>query len=125
MDADWKYSKIYKFVKDPEEQENVKKVLLVNYAIIFEQYLFAQGSSNYPSVSMLDFTKLCKLWNVINKRDLSTTDIDRLFFAVNFEEVGGEQGDLDDNPDTELCRYEFYEIVVRMARLKYIEKQKM
>lgn len=74
---------------------------------------------------MLDFTKLCKAWGIINKKDLSTTDIDRLFFAVNFEEVQGEgQVDLEDNPDQELCRYEFYEIVVRMAKLKY-ENQKL
>ena len=46
-------------------------------------------------------------------------DIDILFFAVNFEEVGGGAADLEDNPDKELCRYEFFEIIVRMAKLKF------
>lgn len=73
---------------------------------------------------MLDFSSMCDRWGIINKRDLSTNDIDRLFFAVNFEEVQGEAGDLEDNPDQELCRYEFYEIIVRMAKLKF-ENQKL
>lgn len=87
--------------------------------MIFEQYVMGQGSSNYPTMSMLDFSAMCKRWGIINRKDLSTNDIDRLFFAVNFEEVQGEAGDLEDNPDQELCRYEFYEIVVRLAKLKF------
>ena len=44
--------------------------------------------------------------------------------AVNFEEVGGGAADLEDNPDKELCRYEFFEIIVRMAKHKFIEAKK-
>jgi hypothetical protein len=40
--------------------------------------------------------------------------IDRVFIATNVEIV-----DLEDNPDRDLCRYEFYEILVRMAEEKY------
>lgn len=68
---------------------------------------------------------MCNTWNIVNKKDLSISDIDRLFCAVNFEEVGGEAGDLDDNPDKELCRYEFFEIIVRMAKLKFCDNQKL
>ena len=32
-------------------------------------------------------------------------------------------GGLDDNPDKELCRYEFFEIIVRMALAKYPNMQ--
>ena len=122
--ADISYSKIHKFVKDPVDRQAVYDVLLKNYEVIFEQYLYGQGVSNYPSVSMIDFTNLCNSWKIVNKRDLSIKDIDILFFAVNFEEVGGAQGDLEDNPDKELCRYEFFEIIVRMAKLKF-ENQKL
>jgi hypothetical protein len=38
--ADMKYSKIYKFVKDPKEFQAVQDVLLENYELIFEQYLY-------------------------------------------------------------------------------------
>jgi hypothetical protein len=43
--------------------------------------------------------------------------IDRIFIAANVEIV-----DLEDNADRSLCRYEFYEILVRMAYTKYVEK---
>lgn len=49
-------------------------------------------------------------------KDLTLATVDRLFIAVNFE---GVPGGLEDNPDKELCRYEFYEILVRMAVAKY------
>ena len=66
-----KYSKIYKFVKEPEGMARVSSVLLKNYELLFEQYVFGQGSSNYPTVGMLDFSKLCKAWGIVNKKDLS------------------------------------------------------
>ena len=40
-----------------------------------------------------------------------------MFIAANFEEVEN-----DDNPDKELCRYEFMEIIVRIADHKYLKK---
>jgi len=40
--------------------------------------------------------------------------VDRAFIAVNFE-----VDDIDDNPNRELCRYEFMEILVRIADAKY------
>ena len=36
---------------------------------------------------------------------------------MNFD--GAPGGGLDDNPDKELCRYEYYEILVRMALAKF------
>ena len=52
--------------------------------------MYGRGISNYPSESMMDFTRLCNAWGIINKKDLTSTDIDRLFFAFNFEEEEGE-----------------------------------
>ena len=48
---------------------------------------------------MVDFTRICSNWGIINKKDLTSTDIDRLFFAVNFEEENGEAASNSDNPD--------------------------
>ena len=124
--ADMLYSKIYKFVKDKKDLAALSELLVTNYGEILEQYMWGQGVSNYPSIDMVDFSKQCKLWGCINKKDLSVSDIDRLFVAVNFEEVQGDkQAELDDNPDKELCRYEFFEILVRMAKCKFIDNQKL
>lgn len=47
-------------------------------------------------------------------KNLSISTLDRLFIATNVELV-----DMDDNPDKELCRFEFIEILVRIAGAKY------
>ncbi len=43
-------------------------------------------------------------------------DIDRIFIATNFEEEE-QKG----NDDRSLCRFEFFEIIVRIARQKYCD----
>ena len=42
--------------------------------------------------------------------------IDRLFIATNFEIT-----EMEDNPDRELCRYELYELLLRIGNAKYRE----
>lgn len=53
--ADMRYSKIYKFVREKSELDALSKLLLANYPLIFEQYLYGQAVSNYPTVGMIDF----------------------------------------------------------------------
>lgn len=50
----------------------------------------------------------------MDKNTLSMATIDRVFILTNVEEV-----QLEDNPDRDLCRYEFYEILARLAKEKY------
>ena len=49
---------------------------------------------------------------------MTSQDIDRVFIATNFEEE-----DLEENDDKSLCRFEFSEIIARMAKTKYFEKK--
>jgi hypothetical protein len=44
--------------------------------------------------------------------------IDSIFISTNFEEV-----DMENNPDKQLCRYEFFEIIVRIAKEKYVKSR--
>jgi hypothetical protein len=46
------------------------------------------------------------------------TQIDSIFITTNFEEV-----DMENNPDRYLCRYEFFEIIVRIAKEKYLKSR--
>ena len=43
--------------------------------------------------------------------------IDMYFVATNFEEGGEQEG----NDDRSLCRFEFFEILIRIARGKFVE----
>ena len=47
---------------------------------------------------------------------MNIEQIDNIFVATNYEEI-----DLEENPDKSLCRYEFYEIIVRIAQEKYVK----
>jgi len=62
---------------------------------------------------MIDFANLCTSMNMLDK-NVSSSTLDRLFIATNVELVEQE-----DNPDRDLCRFEFYEIIVRMGGAKY------
>ena len=71
---------------------------------------------SYPVITWLDFSNACVKWDC-NDKNLTSTDIDRLFIAVNYDE-----NDLDDNDDNSLCRYQFCEIAARIGREKYYNK---
>ena len=109
--------KTHKFIKDKNQEEEVIDVLRDYYPELKDQFATQIGNiENYPVVSWLDFVNACKDWKIVDK-NLSQQDIDRIFIAVNFEEV-----DLEANDDKSLCRYEFLEIMVRMAKQKYLDK---
>ena len=55
---------------------------------------------------------MCK----IPDKNVGLATIDRVFIATNVELEKN-----DDNPDKALCRYEFMEILVRLANRKYKE----
>ena len=46
------------------------------------------------------------------------SDADRMFISANYDPTANEGGD---NSAAELLRYEFLEVLVRVARVKYIE----
>ena len=67
----------------------------------------------YPVISWLDFVDSVEQWQIIYK-NLKTQNVDQTFIAVNFEDI-----DLDINDDKSVCRYEFLEIIARLAKIKY------
>ena len=76
-------------------------------------------SNEFPNIGQLDFSNWCSECGILDKKVTSAT-VDNAFVATNFEEE-----DLDDNPNRELCRYEFLEILVRLADKKYKETKKV
>jgi len=71
--------------------------------------------SNFPSVTLLDFTTFCDVCKIMDK-NVNLSTIDRLFIATNVEIIAN-----DENPDKELCRFELFEILLRLANVKYRE----
>lgn len=75
---------------------------------------------SYPVIDWMDFVDACNKdgWKIVDsiRKDLTSSDIDRIFIATNFEEE-----DLEENDDNSLCRFEFLEIIARMAKCKFFE----
>ncbi|CAI2382226.1 unnamed protein product [Moneuplotes crassus] len=113
FELDMAHSKISKFTGPKEIYEEVTDLLYRHTSKIKDLFTYGIGNSSFPSISWLDFCDMCKAWKIVDK-NLNFSTIDRVFIVTNFEEVEQE-----DNPDRDLCRYEFYEIIARLAREKY------
>ncbi|CAI2364707.1 unnamed protein product [Moneuplotes crassus] len=113
FELDMHHSKIAKFTGTKDVYEEVTDVLYKHTRKIKDLFTYGIGNSSFPSISWLDFCDMCKTWKIVDK-NLKFSTIDRVFIVTNFEEVEQE-----DNPDRDLCRYEFYEIIARLAREKY------
>ena len=73
--------------------------------------------SNFPSITLLDFTVFAEQTKLMDKHVILST-IDRHFIATNVEiqPTPGEE-----NPAKELVRFEFFEILLRIANTKFKE----
>jgi hypothetical protein len=88
-------------------RSNIKKLNEIFISLI-------SATQSYPFLSWLDYSSWIKQINIIDEEKLPMATFDRIFIATNIEEE-----DLQDNPDRALCRYEYLEILVRMAIAKY------
>lgn len=114
FEKDLENSKISRFIKDMLEFRRVCDVLTEHTSFIKDLFTYSIALSSFPSISWIDFTNLCQEWQIPDNRTCTMQTIDRVFIATNVELVEQE-----DNPDRDLCRFEFYEIIVRMGGAKY------
>ncbi len=115
LDYDFGRSKIKKFVKSQIERNDMYNLLLKYVAYIKEEFLVQTVRSAYPNISWIDFTSYCQQRGLLD-RQVNFSVIDRLFIAVNVDIEGANTMD---NLGRALCRYEFLEILVRIAGAKF------
>ena len=63
------------------------------------------------------FGEFCRKCGLFDKK-FGMSDADRLFISANFDPTANEGGD---NSASELIRFEFLEVLVRIVRVKFIE----
>ena len=73
------------------------------------------------SLDFADFAVQCKLLE--NDKNVSLSTIDRTFIAASLQ-VEGQGARESDIPSDKLNRFEFIEILVRLANIKFIETKK-
>ena len=120
FELDWQFIKLFKFIKDRDELEATKQVLKRHFPAIKEIFMNQICSEKfYPVITWMEFSNAVQMWDIIgsDRGDLTLQDMDRAFVATNYEEV-----ELDNNDDNSLCRYELMEIIVRLAKMKFMDK---
>jgi len=101
-----------RFVKDEEDYKNILAVIKKYFPQLKATHLQLASRSTFPATYVIEYTQYCKRANLIDA-DLPLSTIDRLFIASNFEVEK-----TDDNPDKGLIRFEFLELLVRVAKVK-------
>lgn len=115
FDLDFKYTKIKKvFKNNANECEAVRSLLWKHFKQIKNIFLTSILNSEYPVISWNDFTIICNKCKIPDNKACNLATIDRIYIATNVNQnIQGAQGDRD------LVRYEFLEIIVRIANAKY------
>ena len=110
-----RYWKLARLVKDPDERNKVEVVVRRHYARLKHIFLHLASLSTFPNIGWIDFSTFCTQCRLIEK-NITLATIDRIFIAANVELESQA-----DNPDRELCRFEFIETLVRIASVKFKE----
>ena len=80
-----------------------------------EIFTIATAQKGGPDLTKYSFRQLMVESKVIDK-NVTVSHIDTYFKASNFE-IEDQEG----NHDLKLCRFEFLEILIRVAKAKYID----
>lgn len=109
---EWKVSR---FIKDPVEIKACWTTVQQNFVKLKDIFTSLIARSNFPNISINDFEIFSGTCQFFDK-NVSLSTIGRLFISSNYEVVAN-----DENPDRLLCRYEFFELLLRIANAKYRE----
>ena len=121
VDYDYHRWKLHRFVKKEQDRTDIMAYLDENLDMFKEIYANVQSASNeYPGISSLGFRDFCYKSRFIDKQ-FHASAADRLFIAANYD-LDYNEGD--QNVASQLIRYEFLEILVRVAKHKFIETNK-
>jgi hypothetical protein len=107
----WKLGRV---IKDNLELRRLIDTMLNYIRQLKDVFNHCNALSSFPSISWIDFGNYCNMWKIPDNRTCTMQTIDRVFIATNVELVEQE-----DNPDRDLCRFEFYEILCRLGAAKY------
>lgn len=115
-----KIGKEGKFIRDPEVWKRTFEVLYSHIHLLLDHFYWMIGRAgveNFPTITWLQFSELMVRMQICGdaEKSLAFHDVDLLIYTVC-----GPIKDI--KPDKQLCRHEFWEILVRLSKVKFIEK---
>lgn len=128
--ADIDYSKLPKVLKNMEDLSDTKMMLRANFGQLKTLFINLIASpKSYPVISWLQFVDRCKEWKIIDN-NLTISEVENAFKSTVYEVdiLNDTDGRVEHTsiPASEwrpLCRYEFLEVLVRLAKAKYFDKR--
>jgi len=87
-----------------------------NYPKLKDIFIIVCSQAHYPNISLIEFGEFAENCHIIDNKIITMSTIDRLFIATNYEVE-----DNDENPNRALNRFEFIEILIRIANTLYRE----
>eukprot|EP00347_Sterkiella_histriomuscorum_P006983 403350697 len=125
FEFDWDSSKLEKIIKNEEERLQCKVYLKSQYKIIRETYKFYSGVDPVGYICSIgtnlysDIISNCG--DFIDGKIFKLSDLDLNFVATN----SGTKKNNPRNPERQLVRYQFMEVLVRLAVDKFIKNGNM
>lgn len=117
FETDMEFVKFHRFIKCPDTINEVKAYLKERYRDLNSLFLNLICCQSYPTIGWLKFTEYCHQWKIYD-RFLTTPEVDQSFIAANYQSTK-----LENNDEHNLVRYEFVELLVRLAKVKYFDKK--
>jgi hypothetical protein len=115
---DVKYSKILKLCKYESDRESLMKSLEKHYFKLKNIFMFyISKSESYPTMNVNDLERFCYTSKIFD-RNMNKSTLDRHLIATNVS-----NNPYKNSADRVLNRYEFMELLVRIAQGKYKEQK--
>lgn len=117
LEHDFKYWKTANFIKNPDDNEAVKKVITENIVPLKKVFHYLMASSVYPGIGWNDYSLWAGKIKIPDEKTVQSK-VDMAFTAVNvqIEKIEGNS-----NNENSMCRFQFLEVVVRLAKAKYYD----
>jgi hypothetical protein len=94
----------------------VKDLIAENFYKLKHYFIYLSSKSSYPALGSFDCSNFAAKCEIPDSRVPSST-IDRTFIAAVRTDRGCPE--VPNNPGNALCRYQFLEIIVRLAGEKF------
>ena len=116
LEHDIKLWKLDRIENNEKDKQKIIKIIKQNFFKLNEIFIsFASRCARYPTIGQQDMSQFCRAAKIIDK-NITTQRIDQLFVATNVEIV-----DQKFNDDKALCRFEFFEILIRIAKDMHVD----
>jgi len=114
--ADRENWKLDRFIRDPEDLMRSEQVLSDNFARIKKIFIVEASKSGFPCINWIKYADFCTECDILDP-NVPLATIDRIFITANVERDEKHA----DNPPTALQRFEFLEVIARVALAKFKE----